>query len=180
MALLILACAKVGCGGPSAASGAERFVSTKYGYSVSLPSGWHFSDDGTSLFLFNYSPRLAVGQSWIPKGGAEMRIVGRPLDGRAASEALERWISNVVRIADPGSASVDHASTLAIAGAADMTRVTYDFTRAEGEACQRIVGYFFSFHGRLFLASLTYRRDNARGASYEQVLLGILKSMDSV
>lgn len=161
--------------------GAKRFINSKDGYSVALPSGWQVSGHEGSLFLFNYPRDLAIGQGFLPADGAEIRLVARrPEGGTTLNVAAERWAREILRTAEKGSVSRARVKLHGGTGAADATRIAFDFVRTPGERPQRHVLYFLGYRRILLLGSVVFEKGDAHADRYEWTLGVILESLEPV
>lgn len=143
-----------------AAAAPLEFHSDIYGYTVRLPSGWRVVLQGHDFPMFyNYKSSESLGKNYIPRNGAEIRIMA--LSGFRRKISLADWVLETAQDSY-GPACIFEQPGLVREGVRTATRLAFDYERVAGEELQHYECYFVRTQSDYFqiqLVSLKKDRD---------------------
>lgn len=172
--------------GPAASQGrveghgaARRFISEKYRFSMSVPSGWGVST-GLDTPVFFYAPGSGrFVQDAIPQGGAVITVEPHDIvsgQGKLATTP-EAWARADTRAFKSSNTPIEpfqfpKESGVSRAVICSYSEATYSPVRRR----QHSVAIFWEFDHKLFAAHLNYNANDSNGGALEKAFLQAIPS----
>ncbi len=176
----LLASLALGRGRIEGSGTARRFVSQRYGFSITVPRGWYASVDGDTPMYVNFRSTGGATQLHLPDGGAAIVVVAqdslpkrRRLGGSPRDWA--QWDTRGVATANP---QVWPFWTPKASGASRAVVTSYDYaTYSTQDQAQHCVAIFWDFAHRLFAAHLNYVVGDPKGREFERTFRETIRSI---
>jgi hypothetical protein len=160
---------------------AQRFVSEKYGFSISIPTGWRVELPVDRLLLYNYPASRALPQGRLPEGGAQIAVIMKETlsGGRLYGNSLSEWAANNMRIETDGTpASPEPFEMPRESGTMNAITLSYDTAIfGIGQQGQHMVTVYWEFERKFFAAYLYYVANDPKGAAVEKVFLNTVRTL---
>jgi hypothetical protein len=167
------------CQGRVEGSGAaRRFISQKYGFSMSVPAGWGVST-GLDTPVFFYAPRSArFVQDQIPKGGAVITTEPHGRGPGRRAETPESWALADANVEASTTSRVGSFHFPPESGASHGVICASEEAKfSPDERSQHSVNIYWEFDHVLFAAHLRYNAGDKARSSFEKVFVQTIRSI---
>lgn len=158
----------------------RRFISQKYGFSMTVPVGWGVSTRlDTPVFFYAPSSERFV-QDAIPQGGAVITIEPHDtVSGLSKSAATpETWALANARAIASSDPSIEPFQIPKESGASHAVICSYEEAKfSPDQRTQHSVAIFWEFELKLFAAHLNYNANDSAGPAFEKVFLQTVRSV---
>lgn len=158
----------------------ERFVSVKYGFSMSVPPGWGVSTAlDTPVYFFARSSQMFV-QDQIPAGGAVIAVEAHDATSGSSHSAKtpREWAVADAQGEASGAPAVGPFEMPVKSEASGAVETSYDEeTFTPDERPKHCVAIFWEFRGELFSAHLRFNAGDSIGPRVTNALLGTVRSL---
>jgi hypothetical protein len=180
LASLLAAPAANGVGRVEGQAAGRRFVSVKYGFSISVPPGWGVSTALDTPVYFFASPSQRFVQDAIPRGGAVIAVESHDTtSGLSGSAKTARdWAVADTQAAATGSPVIAPFEMPKESGTSGAVESSYDEeTFSPDERRKHCVAVFWKFGGELFAARLRFNAGDSIGPTLTTVFLQTVRSI---
>ncbi len=159
---------------------AQRFVSEKYGFSMSVPAGWsaRLSPRDRPVYV-NYPASRDLPQLRLPEGGAMIAVMANETSpGRRLASTLSEWaVDDMHNDADGSPTSPESFEMPMASGTKDAIILSYDSAVfGLNEQKQHHVAIYWEFDKKFFAAHLYYVAGDPKGTALERVFLSTVRS----
>lgn len=158
----------------------KRFVSVKYGFSMSVPRGWGVSTALDTPVYFFASPSQRFVQDAIPSGGAVIAVESHDAtSGLSGSATTPRgWAVADARGEASGTPEIEALEMPKESGTSAVVESSYDEeTFSPDERKKHCIAVFWEFGGELFAARLRFNAGDSIGPEVTKVFLETIRSI---
>jgi hypothetical protein len=160
--------------------GEKRFVSVKYGFSMSVPPAWGVSTMlDTPVYFFAASSQRFV-QDQIPAGGAVIAVEAHDITSGLSHSAKtpREWAVADGRGEAPETPVIEPFGMPRESGASGAVETSYDEqTFSPDERTKHCVAVFWEFGGELFAAHLRFNAGDSIGPQVTKIFLETVRSV---
>jgi hypothetical protein len=180
VALLLAAPAANGDGKVEGQGSAKRFVSFRYGFSMSVPRGWTASTAlDTPVYFFASSSQSFVQDS-IPQGGAVIAVESHDATSGlgGAARTPREWAAAEARAVASGTPIIEGFDMPRESRTSGGVESSYDEEAlSPDERAKHCVAVFWEFGGELFAARLRFNAGDSVGPEVTKVFLLTVRSV---